>query len=46
VVFVEENISGQYRKIIYGEQSPENIKSVNKIGSMISPSEIEKVLNL
>ena len=46
VTFVEENISGQYEKIIYGEASKENVKSVNKIGSLISPSEIEKELAL
>lgn len=44
VTFVEENISGQYEKIIYGEVSKEFVKGVNKIGSLISPSEIEKEL--
>jgi len=46
VTFVEENISGQYEKIIYGEVSKEYVKRVNKIGSLISPSEIEKELAL
>jgi 2-oxoglutarate ferredoxin oxidoreductase subunit alpha len=46
VTFVEENISGQYEKIIYGATSRENIKRVNKIGSLIGPSEIEKELAL
>ena len=46
VTFVEENISGQYEKIIYGVASKVNVKSVNKIGSLISPSELEKELAL
>jgi 2-oxoglutarate/2-oxoacid ferredoxin oxidoreductase subunit alpha len=46
VTFVEENISGQYKNIIYGAASRKNVQSVNKIGSMISPSEIEKELAL
>ena len=46
VTFVEENISGQYEQIIYGAASKENVKRVNKIGSLISPTEIEKELAL
>lgn len=46
VTFVEENISGQYEQIIYGASSKEHVKRVNKIGSLISPSEIEKELAL
>ena len=46
VTFVEENISGQYKNIIYGAMENERIKNVNKIGSMIKPSEIEKTLAL
>ncbi len=40
VTFVEENLSGLYREIIFGCQRSDKIRSVNKIGSMIDPSEI------
>lgn len=40
LVFVEENISGQLKEIICGKRIQENVKRVNKIGSMITPSEI------
>ena len=46
VTFVEENISGQYEQILFGTASKENIHRVNKIGSLISPTEIEKELAL
>ncbi len=40
LVFVEENISGQLKEIIFGKKNDERIKSVNKIGSIIAPSQI------
>jgi len=46
ITFAEENISGQYEKIIYGTASKDHVNSVNKIGSLISPTEIEKELAL
>lgn len=46
VTFVEENIGGQYKEIIYGKASRSNIKQVNKIGFMISPSDIINELSL
>lgn len=46
VTFVEENIGGQYKEIIYGKASRPNVKQVNKIGFMISPSDIIKELSL
>lgn len=39
-VFVEENLPGLLRELIYGQARNRNIRSVNKIGSMIAPSEI------
>ncbi len=39
-VFVEENLPGLLRELIYGQARKRNIRSVNKIGSMIAPSEI------
>lgn len=40
VTFVEENLSGQYKNLIYGAAAGKNIQSVNKIGNLIHPSEI------
>ena len=39
-VFVEENLPGLLKELIYGQARRRNIRSVNKIGSMIAPSEI------
>jgi 2-oxoglutarate ferredoxin oxidoreductase subunit alpha len=40
VTFVEENLSGLYKEIIFGQLPKPGVRSVNKIGSMIGPSEI------
>lgn len=40
VLFVEENLNGQLKEIIFGKRNTQNITSVNKFGSMIAPSEI------
>lgn len=37
---VEENLNGIYREILFGKAQRKHIKGVNKIGTMISPSEI------
>ena len=39
-VFVEENLPGLLRELVYGQARRKNTRSVNKIGSMITPSEI------
>lgn len=44
VIFVEENLTGIYCDIIYGKNQPVGVKKVTKIGSLISPSEIIKVV--
>jgi 2-oxoglutarate ferredoxin oxidoreductase subunit alpha len=44
LIFVEENISGQLKEIIFGKRPYTHIKQVNKIGSMIAPDEILKEL--
>ena len=44
LVFVEENLSGQLKEIIYGRRKYDHIKQVNKLGSMIAPEEILKEL--
>ncbi len=46
VVFVEENIDGIYCEIIYGKNIPEKVKRVNKIGNLISPTEIINTIEL
>ncbi|MBI2969009.1 MAG: hypothetical protein HYY40_14500 [Bacteroidetes bacterium] len=40
VIIAEENLTGQYRQILFGSKSPDNITGVNKFGKMISPEEI------
>jgi 2-oxoglutarate ferredoxin oxidoreductase subunit alpha len=37
---VEENLNGIYKEILFGKANRPHIKGVNKIGNMISPSEI------
>ena len=44
VIFVEENISGIYKEILFGVNNSPKVKSVNKIGNLISPSEIIKAV--
>lgn len=45
LVFVEENLSGQLKELIFGKREHSNIKGVNKIGAMITPKEvIEEVI--
>ncbi len=43
VVIAEENHSGLLTEILYGHNIPKNVFRVNKIGSMITPSEIAEV---
>ena len=46
VVFAEENLNGQLESIYYGQRKIESHRRVNKMGSMITPLEIEKEANL
>ncbi|MBS4029730.1 MAG: hypothetical protein KGZ58_13970 [Ignavibacteriales bacterium] len=41
VVIAEENMNGQYRSVLYPVLQGKEILGVNKIGSMITPNEIE-----
>ena len=41
IVVAEENLSGQYRGVLSSLMKDKEVVGVNKIGSMISPSEIE-----
>jgi len=44
VYFAEENLTGQFKEILFGHRAPEHIRSINKIGNMIKPSEIEEAV--
>ena len=44
IVFVEENISGQLKELLYGKRKYKHIKKVNKIGSLIAPQEILDII--
>ena len=44
VVVIEENLKGQYRSIIEPLLKDKDVIGVNKIGSMITPSEIEAAI--
>ena len=46
-VFVaEENLTGQYRQMLYGARSPSHVFGINKVGKMIRPKEImEEIKN-
>jgi len=40
-IFVaEENLTGQYRQLLFGSKLPDHIHGINKLGKMIEPSEI------
>jgi 2-oxoglutarate ferredoxin oxidoreductase subunit alpha len=41
-IFVEENLTGLYAEMIYGQRQNPQVRKVNKIGHMITPAEIEK----
>jgi len=40
VVMAEENLTGQYKEILFGNRPVKQIKQVNKMGNMINPQEI------
>ncbi len=40
VVIAEENLTGQYKEILFGNRPVKHIKQVNKMGNMIHPQEI------
>jgi len=45
VVVAEENLMGQYKRILYGEIEGSDISSVNSIGRLVTPSEIASEVN-
>jgi 2-oxoglutarate ferredoxin oxidoreductase subunit alpha len=40
VIFVEENLQGQFASILFGERFPEGVRVIGDIGHMISPDDI------
>jgi pyruvate/2-oxoacid:ferredoxin oxidoreductase alpha subunit len=44
VIIAEENITGQYKEILFGYRPVDKIKQVNKMGNMITPEEIINVV--
>jgi pyruvate/2-oxoacid:ferredoxin oxidoreductase alpha subunit len=40
VVIAEENLSGQYKNILFGERGNKNVIGVNAIAEMITPARI------
>ncbi len=45
IIIAEENLDGQYSKILYGEKMPENIININSIGKMINARQIVEEVN-
>jgi len=41
-IFIEENLTGQYRQLMFGKKSPKAIQGIQKMGKMIDPEEIIK----
>ncbi|MBC8320730.1 MAG: hypothetical protein ISR55_07415 [Bacteroidetes bacterium] len=42
IIFVEENLTGQMKELMYGQFADSKIRSINHIGQMITPNEIVK----
>lgn len=40
IFIAEENLTGQYRQLLFGSQPPKHIHGINKLGKMIEPEEI------
>ncbi len=45
IIIAEENLDGQYSKILYGERMPKNIININSIGKMINARQIVEEVN-
>ena len=44
VFFVEENLSGMYKELLFGKFTSEKIRVISSFGTNLSPAEIEKQL--
>lgn len=45
VTFAEENMTGMYKEMIFGKRKNSKVNTATKFGSMLTPSEIEKIAN-
>lgn len=45
VTFAEENMTGLYKEMIFGKRNNSKVKTATKFGSMLTPSEIEEIVN-
>jgi 2-oxoglutarate ferredoxin oxidoreductase subunit alpha len=45
VTFAEENLTGQYKEMLFGKRGSSKIKTATKFGTMLAPSEIEAVVS-
>ena len=45
VTFAEENMNGMFKEMIFGKRNNSKVKTATKFGSMLTPSEIEKIVN-
>jgi len=44
VFFAEENLTGQYRQLMFGAAPPERIRGINEFGKMITPESIQEAV--
>jgi len=44
ITFAEENMSGMYKEMLYGKRLTSKMKIATKFGTMLSPSDIQKVV--
>lgn len=45
VFFAEENLTGQYRQLLFGAAPPGHIEGINQFGKMITPETIREAVN-
>jgi len=45
ITFAEENMTGMFKEMIFGKRKTSKIKTATKFGAMLTPSEIEEIVN-
>ncbi len=45
VFFAEENLTGQYRQLLFGSTPPKQIEGINQFGKMITPETIQEAVH-
>lgn len=45
ITFAEENMTGMFKEMIFGKRNSSKIKTATKFGAMLTPSEIEEIVN-